>query len=115
LYDADDRLVLFNRKWVDFYGYDAEDAIPGVTYEDLVRLDARNGAVAGDPEQYVLQRLAYPRRFRGSLDLQLSDGRWITVRETPTSSGGIVSMQTDITDRMEVVEALLAERTVARR
>lgn len=113
LYDAEDRLVLFNRKWIDFYGYDAEDAIPGVTYEELVRLDARNGAVAGDPEQYIRQRLAYRRRFQGSLDLQLSDGRWITIRETPTSSGGIVGIQTDITDRMEMIESLLAEREAA--
>jgi two-component system cell cycle sensor histidine kinase PleC len=113
LYDAEDRLVLFNRKWIDFYGYDAEDATPGITYEDLVRLDAKNGTVAGDPEQYVRQRLAYRRQFRGSLDLRLSDGRWITVRETPTSSGGIVSVQTEITDRMEAIEALLTERAAA--
>ena len=113
LYDADDRLVTFNQKWVDFYGYDAEDVVPGITYEELVRLDARNGAVAGDPEQYVRQRLAYRRRFQGSLDLQLSDGRWITIRETPTSSGGIVGIQTDITERMEAIEVLLAERDAA--
>ncbi|MCK4869094.1 MAG: PAS-domain containing protein, partial [Alphaproteobacteria bacterium] len=113
LYDAEDRLVLFNRKWIDFYGYDAEDATPGITYEDLVRLDAKNGTVAGDPEQYVRQRLAYRRQFRGSLDLRLSDGRWITVRETPTLSGGIVSVQTEITDRMETLEALSTERTAA--
>jgi PAS domain S-box-containing protein len=113
LYDADDQLVTFNRKWVDFYGYDAEDVVPGITYEELVRLDARNGAVAGDPEQYIRQRLAYRRRFEGSLDLQLSDGRWITIRETPTASGGIVGIQTDITDRMETIEVLSAERDTA--
>lgn len=113
LYDAEDRLILFNRKWMDFYGYDAEEAFPGITYEELVRLDAKNGAVAGDPELYIRQRLAYRRQFRGSLDLQLSDGRWITIRETPTSSGGIVGIQADITDRMEAAEALLAERTAA--
>jgi PAS domain S-box-containing protein len=113
LYDAEDRLVLFNRKWVEFYGYDAEDAIPGVTYEELVRLDARNGRVAGDPEQYIRQRLAYRRRFHGSLILQLSDGRWIAIRETPTSSGGIVGIQTDITERMKEIETLLAERDAA--
>lgn len=113
LYDEEDRLVLFNRKWIDFYGYDAEDAIPGITYEELVRLDARNGTVAGDPDQYVRQRLAYRRQFRGSLDLRLSDGRWITIRETPTFSGGIVSVQTEITDRMEAVEALLTEKAAA--
>jgi len=113
LYDAEDRLILFNRKWLDFYGYNAEDAIPGVTYEELVRLDAKNGVVAGDPEQYIQQRLAYRRQFSGSLDLQLSDGRWITIHETPTSSGGIVGIQTEITDRMEAVEALLTARTAA--
>ncbi len=113
LYDSDDRLVLYNQKWLELYGYSEEDARPGVLYEDLVRLDAAREAVAGDVDAYVRQRLAYRRRFLGSFDLQLRDGRWITIRERGTSDGGIVGVQTDITDRMEAIESLLGEKTAA--
>jgi len=110
LYDADDRLVLCNRKWMELYGYADEDIRPGILYEELVRLDAARDAVAGDIEAYVRQRLAYRRQFLGSFDLQLKDGRWITIRERETSEGGIVGVQTDITDRMEAIESVLAEK-----
>jgi PAS domain-containing protein len=39
LYDADDRLVLCNRNWMNLYGYTPERVRPGIRYEDLVRLD----------------------------------------------------------------------------
>ncbi len=110
LYDSEDRLVLYNRKWLELYGYSEQEVRPGVLYEDLVRLDAAHGAVAGDADSYVRQRLAYRRRFKGSFDIQLRDGRWITIREGETSDGGIVGIQTDITDRMETIESLLAEK-----
>lgn len=113
LFDSDDRLVLCNTKWMGFYGYTADDARPGVHYEDLVRLDGERQAISGDVEAYVRQRLAYRRQFLGSFDLQLSDGRWITIRERETSDGGIVGIQTDITDRMEAIEILLDEKAAA--
>ncbi len=113
LYDAEDRLILYNKKWMELYGYSEEDARPGVLYEDLVRLDAARESIAGDVDAYIRQRLAYRRRFLGSFDLQLRDGRWITIRERATSEGGIVGVQTDITDRMEAIESLLGEKAAA--
>jgi PAS domain S-box-containing protein len=113
LYDPEDRLVLYNKNWLELYGYSEQEAQPGVLYEDLVRLDAAHGAVAGDADAYIRQRLAYRRRFKGSFDIQLRDGRWITIREGETSEGGIVGVQTDITDRMEMTESLLAEKAAA--
>ncbi|UCH72976.1 MAG: PAS-domain containing protein [Rhodospirillales bacterium] len=113
LYDANDRLVLCNEKWMELYGYGEDEVQPGILYEDLVRLDASRDAVAGDADAYIRQRLAYRRRFLGSFDLQLKDGRWITIRERETSEGGIVGVQTDITDRMEAIESLLGEKHAA--
>ncbi len=115
LYDSKDRLVAFNSKWASFYGYDETQARPGVRYEDLVRFDVENGAVEGDAELYIRQRLAYRRQFDGSFDLQLKDGRWITIREAATADGGIVGIQSDITDRMKAIESLLGEKAAAER
>ncbi len=103
VYDANDRLVHCNRNWMEIYGYSDDKVGPGIHYEDLVRLDVELGAVAADNDgdDYVRQRLAYRRRFEGAFDIQLNNGRWISIRERETSDGGIVGVQTDITERKE--------------
>ena len=45
VYDADDRLVLGNGRWMALYGYSEERVRPGIHYEDLVRLDVELGAM----------------------------------------------------------------------
>ena len=46
----------------------------------------------------------------GTFQLNLADGRWLQIRESVTSDGGIVSIQADITERKRA-EAELAEKT----
>ena len=116
LYDSEDRLVLCNKKWLDLYGYSETRVRPGILYEDLVRLDVELGAIAEDGtggEDYIRQRIEYRRRFEGSFDVHLADGRWITIRERRTRDGGIVGIQTDITERKTAEDSLLAAKEEA--
>jgi PAS domain S-box-containing protein len=116
LYDSDDRLVLCNRKWMELYGYSESEVGPGIRYEDLVRMDVELGAIVADEsggEDYIRQRIEYRRRFEGSFDVHLADGRWITIRERRTSGGGIVGIQTDITERKQAEQAILAAKEEA--
>ncbi len=109
VYDSDGRLVTCNQKWKDIYGYSDEDAAPGVKYEDLVRLDLAKGVIAdqrGQAEAYYKHRLAYRKEQTGAFEVELADGRWILIRERPTSIGGRVGIQTDITERKRAEEAL---------
>ncbi|MDH3913453.1 MAG: PAS domain S-box protein, partial [Rhodospirillales bacterium] len=109
VYDSDGRLVTYNQKWKDIYGYSDEDAAPGVKYEDLVRLDLAKGVIAdqsGQAEAYYKDRLAYRKEQAGAFEVELADGRWILIRERPTSSGGRVGIQADITERKRAEEAL---------
>jgi PAS domain S-box-containing protein len=120
VYDADDRLVHCNRNWMEIYGYTDDKVRPGIRYEDLVRLDIELGAIAADDDgdDYVRQRMAYRRRFEGSFDIQLKNERWISIRERQTSDGGIVGVQTDITERKEaeaIVRAAKEEAELASR
>jgi PAS domain S-box-containing protein len=113
LYDSEDRLVLFNKKWMELYGYSPSRVYPGVRYEDLVRLDIELGAVADDEGDYIERRIGYRRRFQGAFDVHLKNDRWITIRERETSGGGIVGIQTDITARKLAERALLAAKEEA--
>jgi|SaaInlStandDraft_7_1057024.scaffolds.fasta_scaffold04685_3 PAS domain S-box-containing protein len=98
-YDADQRLILCNSKYREFYGYALEDVAPGTPFEDLVRLDVQRGAVDDDgtyEQNWITYRKGVEKK--GTRDIELKDGRWLQVRERSTASG-TVSVQTDITER----------------
>jgi PAS domain S-box-containing protein len=109
LYDSDERLLLCNSKFRDFYNYGEADVAPGTKYEDLVRLDFERGVIAdqdGQWENYIDRRIAYGKEEKGSFEVKLADGRWILIHERSTSVGGRVGVQADITELKRAEEAL---------
>ncbi len=103
LYDADDRLVLCNERYLEVYPYLRElPLLQGMTFEDIIR--AGIGSTYGDPlaladpEAWVAQRLAAHRNPSGTIEQKLANGRWLMITERRTSSGGTVGFRTDITD-----------------
>jgi signal transduction histidine kinase len=101
LYDAQDRLVVYNRKYVDLNSKVADFILPGIQFEDMLREAIRRGAYVlnGMPaETYFAQRLYRHRNPSEPYEVQLSDGRWILVNEKRTADGGIVKIRSDITE-----------------
>ena len=103
LFDAADRLVLCNRKYVqNFTHFDRFHDIAGIHFEDLVRLSLAKGEVIedafkGDKEAWVTERIRRHRNpFPEPTILRLGDGRWFQVTEQYTRSGGIVGIRRDI-------------------
>jgi len=103
LFDADDRLVLCNRKYTQVFA-GADGALLGRTFEDLVRdRVAKGGEIPpeyqGDAEAWIAERV---RRHRNPVEsgatYRLGDGRWYQVRERRTRDGGIVGVRTDVTE-----------------
>ena len=113
VYDADGRLEFCNNRFKAFYGYSDDETEAGVTWDDLVRIDIERGLIAGGrqgAESYYGRRAAVRGDLTSSSEVELSDGRWLHVRDRQTSTGGIVSIQADITDRKKAehrFEALL--------
>ena len=72
LYDANDRLVLYNRKYVDYSPLVADIIMPGAPKEEILRKSVRRGAFVLNgmaPEEYIAWRLApasQSRRTAGS-------------------------------------------------
>ena len=117
LWDTDDRLVLCNSKYIQFYPTIADVCRPGVTFEEVIRVSARRGQymIKGPVEQWIAQRVRHHQRTGGPIEQQLEDGRWLLIDERRTQDGGIVGIRTDITpikyqeQRLQANEAELRE------
>lgn len=113
LYDGSDNLIFCNTRFMELYGYSDEDVQAGVSAKDLIQFDVDRKTIdleGTDPESYPSWRLAQFRDLEGSLDMRLADGRWLQVRDRRTASGGVVSIQADITDRKNAEQALRESR-----
>ena len=108
VYDKNDRLIVCNAKFREFYGYSESEAAPGVTHQELGVIDQRRGVrVPGEPVAgYLESRLKYRGTFGEEQVVQLPDGRLISTRERPIASGGFVSIQIDVTDITETQTVL---------
>ena len=104
LYDAEDRLVLANRKYSEIYPELAEFRVPGGRFGDIVRLAAERGLVPeaqGRIDEWVAERVAHHRNPAGAIEQKLIDGRWIRISKRRTSDGGTVSVFSDISPLKE--------------
>jgi PAS domain S-box-containing protein len=102
LWDAEDRLVLWNSA---AQRYDSTSHTPlraGVPFAELMRQRVAGGRVreaVGREEEYVAARVA-GRRKAGEppVVMELAEGTWLRVAHYPTRDGGVVAVRTDITD-----------------
>jgi len=109
LYDAEDRLVLCNEKYREFYSASAEAIRPGATFEELLRYGLERGEYAeavGREDEWLAERLARHRDLDGAFEQRLANGRWLLVRERKTRDGETVGVRTDITE-LKATEAAL--------
>ncbi len=104
LFDAEDRLVLCNRKYADtFAGGASPDSLVGASFEALARMSVASGEVIpadfnGDSAAWIAERVRMHRNPEAKENLlQMGDGRWFQVRERRTRDAGIVGVRHDVT------------------
>jgi len=103
LFDADDRLLLWNTQAHAIYPYTRHRMFAGVTFEELLRAAADNGdigdSVSGQSiDEWVEQRIAQHREPGMEVERLAPDGRWLRDTEHRTSFGGTVCVISDITE-----------------
>lgn len=102
LYDEDDRLVICNQRYKEFYASSADFIEEGERFEDLLRAGVNNGQYADAldaPEAWLARRLKAHRDASGEkVEQLLDDGRWLQIQERKTRDGGIVGIRTDVTE-----------------
>jgi len=114
IYDAEDRLILCNRKYALAQTAIEDPAqLVGRTFAELVRLSVEKGEViepeyAGNVEAWVAERIRRRRDEAGGAGrvYQIADGRWMLTSISRTRTGGLVAVRTDITREREIERSL---------
>ena len=109
LWDADDRLVLCNGRYHDFWRGLGGKVQPGVAYETLLREVSRLGLIKqanDDQEAWLDEFMERHRKPEQAPHIhEFVDGRTVQVSHTHTADGGIVTVISDVSALLEVEEA----------
>lgn len=100
IYDAEDRLVLFNRQYSDLLSAAGTTLQPGMRFEDVARVLSDSGLfveVAGLRYDWLENRLRQHRNPAGPIEALLADGRWLSLRDRRTEDGFTIATISDIT------------------
>lgn len=116
LFDKDNKLILVNSRFKNFYPKTAPMLQPGMDKLEWLRAsvlahDVDIGDLSAD--EWIKQRLVAWHRHESALEIKLGDGRYLMVRDYKTDDGGTVSIRADITRIKERELALIDARQQA--
>ena len=124
LFDADDRLMLFNSSYRATTGYVSDLLRSGARFEELAEAAAHRGPPViadGGPDgnggDFLTTRMALHRDLPSQHEQHISDGRWVQVTERRTLDGGTIVVSTDISAlkrRDQALSKLVASRLQGR-
>ncbi|MGH6738260.1 MAG: PAS-domain containing protein [Bradyrhizobium sp.] len=108
VYDADNRVVLFNRAYLELFNLSAEVIRPGLTYREVMAHSAAQGNFASERVEPIcrerLALLAAGKRF--SAHQEMPGGSIMTLDIRPLPDGGWITVADDITRRARLESAL---------
>lgn len=108
LFDADDRLVICNRKYRNVMSGAGPHIRSGDSFESIIRRIAERGdipAASEHLESWMQQRLDMHRNPIAPYIQHRSSGEWLQINERRTEDGGIVFIATDITALKDAEQA----------
>jgi signal transduction histidine kinase/FixJ family two-component response regulator len=114
LYDADDRLVICNRAYVELIGDDPASFATGRAYRDLVTSwAAQQQMTEREARDFVTSQLQRHRTDGSRVELPMNAGRWVRVVKRTLPDGGVVALLTDLTAERAHADALDAAQRAA--
>ena len=105
LFDANNRLVILNRRYAEMFGLPNDAIKPGCSLNDIMALRKENGTFAGDVDRHCAKifKLA---SSDSTFTMDLPDGRVIHIAFQSISGGGWVSTLEDITERQRAEDRI---------
>jgi diguanylate cyclase (GGDEF)-like protein/PAS domain S-box-containing protein len=99
MFNAEARLVVCNRRYLEMYGLSNDLVKPGCLLGDLLRQRIELGNFSGDPDRYsadLQQAIARGQIMKTMVESK--DGRVVAVVNQPMAGGGWVATHEDITE-----------------
>ncbi len=116
LFDAQDRIILCNSNYRDYFAAVAGDEVaeriePGELFWDVIREAHASGMLPlidgqGGIDEYIELRRSMRKNPTHPIEQLLADGRWLQINEHRTADGGVASVYTDITELKKREEEL---------
>ena len=100
MFDASERLVVCNNRYIEMYGLSCEVVKPGTTLRDVVRHRNMIGTLTRDPDEYRTMLLS--AMAKGQVTnwiVETTNGRAIAVTSRPMAGGAWVATHEDVTER----------------
>jgi diguanylate cyclase (GGDEF)-like protein len=99
MFDAAQRLIVSNRRFLEIYGLGVDDIRPGTQFDTILEMSCQRGIFA-HPDKWCRQQRDLVRRDEAKSVIQeLTDGRVIAIAHQPMPGGGWVATHADITER----------------
>jgi diguanylate cyclase (GGDEF)-like protein len=98
LFDAWERLVVCNQRYIEMYGLSPRVIKPGRTFREIIAHRKARGSFVGDEGEYVTSVLRDIDQKK-VIVIETPDGRSIQIVNEPLADGGWVATHEDITER----------------
>lgn len=109
MFDRDGRLVMWNRRYLEFFPYVDEQSCYRCTLGELLTAGVLRGLISVPenvaPMTWVDEEVARSQAAAES-ELRLGDGRWIAKITRPVGDGGWVTLYNDVSERKAAVHQL---------
>jgi PAS domain-containing protein len=111
MFDAQGRIILLNKRYLQMYKLSPEVVKPGCTLKRLIEYRKETGLFAGDIDSYV-KNILEAMSLGKSLEhyVKASDGRIVLAKNEPLPGGGWVSTHEDVTEQRRAEEERAAIR-----
>ena len=107
MFDASERLVVCNDRYIQMYGLSRDQVKRGTTLRELLQLRKAAGLLTRDPEEYrseILRKVNSGEVMHAIVER--ADGRSIAVTSCPMPDGSWVSTHEDVTERRRAEEQI---------
>jgi diguanylate cyclase len=102
MFDAAERLVVCNERYIEMYGLSADIVKPGISLQDMIRHRKQNGSLNRDPDEYRQEiRNTVTAGETASVLLDCADGRVVAMTSRPLPDGSWVATHEDVTERRQ--------------
>ena len=102
MFDNDEKIVVFNRRFMEMYKLSPQVVRPGCTLRELVQHRWEVRLLDADPEQYYRKIMQDIRQGNTTTWLvKTTDGRVVQAFNQPMPGGGWVTTHEDVTERLD--------------